>query len=95
MDDYRLQDPSASIDHPIDWEDWLQPGEVVYGADFSITPDDSPTLLSTDSPYFSDTTTSVTVSNLTVGQIYRLSHTITTSAGRIDTRSLTIRCFPE
>jgi hypothetical protein len=39
MDDLRLQDPSATIDHPIDWSDWLQTGETITGADFAIVPD--------------------------------------------------------
>lgn len=93
MDDLRLQDPTAELDHPVDWADWLQEGETITGADFTLVPDASPTSLITDDD-FDDTSTTATVAGLTFGQVYRLEHTIETSAGRTDTRSLTIRCGP-
>jgi hypothetical protein len=91
MDDLRLQDPTATTDHPIDWSDWLQAGETITGADFAIVPDlEAPdTMLSNED--HDDTTTTVTVEGVTFGAMHRLLHTITTSAGRTDTRSLTIR----
>lgn len=93
MNDLRLQDPGAVLDHPVDWSDWLATGETITAATFAIVPDaedPAPTLLSLGA--HTTTTTTVTVEGLTFGQIYRLEHSIETSAGREDTRSLTIRC---
>ena len=95
MIDYRLQDPGEALDHPIDWADWLQSGEDISSVTFTITPDESPTLVAADSPGFSGTETTCTVDGVEMGLIYRLTHTIVTTAARRGVRSLTIRCFKE
>ena len=92
MNDLRLQDPTAILDHPVDWSDWLQTGETITTATFSITPSSGVTLSGSS---HTDTTSTVTVAGLAQGAIYRLSHHIATSVGREDTRSLTIRGFSE
>lgn len=89
MNDLRLQAPGAEIDYPMDWSAWLQADETVIDAEFAIMPDDGVSLESEGSD---DTTTTVTVSGLTFGTTYRLDHTITSNAGRTDTRSIVIRC---
>ncbi len=92
MNDLRLQDPDAILDHPINWSDWLQPGETISAVTCSIFPATGVSLSATG---FTTTTTTVTVAGLTLGQVYRLTHHITTSAGREESRSLTIRGFSE
>jgi len=89
MGDYRLQDPGESLDHPIDWSDWLQTGETISSVTGSISPSTGVTLSSFTE---ANTTSTVTVSGLTFGQVYRLTFTIVTNADRTGTWSLTIRC---
>lgn len=89
MDDYRLQDPEAVIDHSVDWSEWLEEGETISTFTATITPDAVPTMLSDDS--FLGAITTVFVSDVALGQIYRLKHEVTTNAGRTETRSLRIR----
>lgn len=95
MDDLRLQDPDAVLDHPIDWSDWLATGETITAFTPTITPSSGVTLSDDDIDAAADGTaaaqTTVTVAGLTHGTIYRLAHAVTTSAGREDVRSLTIR----
>lgn len=89
LTDYRLQDPSESLDHPIDWSDWLETDETISSVTGSISPNTGVTIGDFTE---SNTASTVTVSGLTHGQVYRLVHTITTNASRTATRSLTIRC---
>lgn len=93
--DYRLQDPGEALDHPIDWSDWLQSGESIASVSFTITPDESPTLVSADSPGFTGDVSTCTVDGVEMAEIYRLTHTIVTTVGRRGVRSLTIRGFKE
>lgn len=83
---YELQAPGDSLTWQHDWSDFLAEGETITGRQWTIDPDGSPTLLSTA------TAAAVTVAGLSAGVVYRLTETITTSAGNVAARSFTIRC---
>lgn len=92
MNDLLLQAPEAVIDRPIAWADYLLEGETILTFTPTITPDDGVDLTDDGLDEDDDQVTTVKVGGLTFGQVYTLKHAILTSAGREDTRSLTIRC---
>lgn len=81
-----LLDPDASLDFAFDWTDWLTDTETI--TDFTVTVDDTVTVSRT-----SQTGGVVTVwlSGGTVGSYVHVTCHITTDAGRIDDRTMTIR----
>ncbi|MFC7048902.1 hypothetical protein [Emcibacter nanhaiensis] len=88
-----LKDPSAVVDFSIDWgADYLQAGEDILASSWSIFPDDGDSSLAIDQEAGPETgVTAVFVSGGQSGVIYRLTNHISTSQGRADERSLTIR----
>lgn len=82
----KIQDPSDRLDWQHDWSDFLASGDTIASRQWTIDPDNSPTLLS------SATSAKVYVAGLTAGVVYRLSEKIVTAAGVEGERSLTIRC---
>ena len=83
---HRLMDPSDSLTWQHDWSDVLADGETIASRQWTADPDSSPSVLS------SATSEAVTVARLVLGFAYRISEEITTSAGNVHERSITIRC---
>lgn len=86
MTRYRLQDPADTLDWANDWTNFLAAGDTISAHQWTIEPEESPTLLT------NPTSASVLVSGLTKGVVYILSDEITTANGIIAERSVTIRC---
>ena len=86
-----VKDPDAVLDWKWDWSDWLATSETITS--WTVTPDTGVTV---DSSAITDTSTSVTawLSGGTAGNKYRVACLITTSAGRTDERSITIKVQP-
>lgn len=84
----KEKDPGAELDYGIDWSDWLQTDEVIASSSWAI-----PTGLAAGATASShtDTQTTVWVKSGTLGSNYDLANTIVTSAGRTDTRTLTLK----
>jgi hypothetical protein len=94
----RVKDPDATLDYRFDWapltnergrSDWLASGETI--TDHEIVAEAG---LTVDSSSITDTGTSVTVwlSDGTAGNDYDVTCRVTTSAGRVDDRTLVILC---
>lgn len=83
--DYQ-KDPSAVLDYHWDWTDWLASGEAI--ASSVITPSAGIVL---DSSGFSPTSATAWISGGVVGSTYSVANLITTSQGRTDERTITIR----
>ena len=97
MSEY-IKDPDAVLDYKFDWKtatngrgftDWLASGETIISG--VITAEAG---LTVDSYLLSDSSTSVIgwLSGGTAGDDYTVTCRITTSAGRTDDRSITIKC---
>lgn len=88
--DLRLQDPQETLDHSLDWSDFLGT-DTIATSTWSVSPT-GPTLSNA-----ANTTTTATVfmSGVSLRAIYALSNKIVTTAGRTAERSLTIRGFSE
>lgn len=83
---YKLQDPGDTLTWTHDWTEFLAGGDSISARLWSIDPDASPSHLS------NGTTAIVTVAGLQAGQVYLLTEKITTAAGVVAERSLTLRC---
>lgn len=95
-----VKDPDAVLDYKFDWRaltngvagavgDWLGAGETISTSSVAV----SPAGLVVDSSTLTDSATSVTVwlSSGTAGADYVVTCRITTSLGRTDERSITIK----
>lgn len=81
------KDPDATLDWIFDWTPWLGEFETITDAIF-IT---DPGIVVTAYAHTSKTAT-VWLSGGTEGQVYRVTNRVTTTDGRIDDRSFTLRC---
>ena len=80
------KDPDAVLDYSIDWSKWLA-GDQIQTSDWSVS---GTGLQASDE---SNTTTRATVwlSGGALGQSYTVTNRITTSGGRTDDRSFTVK----
>lgn len=83
-----IKDPDATLDYGVDWSDYLDAGETLSMSSWSAAPAGDLTLSGEASGASS---ASVLVAGGMKGRIYRLVNRVTTSAGRTDERSITIR----
>jgi hypothetical protein len=81
-----LKDPDAKLDYGFDWSDWLASGETIITSTWAV-----PLGLTKVSDSFSTTATTVWVTDGTVGEAHVITNHITTSAGREDDRSHTLK----
>lgn len=80
------KDPDARLDWVWDWNEWLDEGEVIENSVFLASVG-----ISIDNTSNTTRTATVWLSGGTAGQVYQVTNRITTSSGRIDDRSITIR----
>lgn len=81
-----VKDPEAVLDWRWDWSEWLADGEVIVTSVMTVS---AGIVFESDS--HSATSTTVWLSGGTSGQPYSVANRITTSAGRTDERTITIR----
>lgn len=86
MTKFFVQQAGDTLDWQQDWSDFLGDGDSISSRVWTISPDDSPTLLS------SITSASVIVSGLTAGTTYELLETITTANSIVGQRGITLIC---
>jgi hypothetical protein len=83
-----IKDPGAVLDYSINWGGgYLQGGETLMTSIWTIFPSD----MTQSAASNTTTTATVTVSGGAAGQIYQLTNRVTTSQGRTDERSITLR----
>ena len=82
----RQKDPDARLEWVWDWNEWLDEGETITASEFFATVG-----LVIDSDSNTTKTATVWLTGGTAGQVYQVTNRITTSTGRIDDRSITIR----
>ena len=94
---YRLIDPQDTTDWTCDWSVFLDdvgsPSDVISTSSWSITPQvGSPQAPDLSNSRISGAKTTIDVTGAVLGQVYRLSNTITTVQGRTKDESFTLRC---
>lgn len=83
------KDPNATLDYGWDWSQWLTEVEDTISDSVWIVPAG----LTLESDSHTTTHTTVWLSGGTAGQSYAITNRITTSGGRTDDRSFTLRCM--
>jgi hypothetical protein len=81
-----VKDPSAILDYGFNWSDWLQTGETIASAVWTVSSGITKT-----SQEESGSIAIIWLSGGTDGESYDVSCKITTSDGRTDERTMTIR----
>lgn len=79
--------PNAKLDYGFDWTSWLASGETISTSSWTTD------TLTSSSPQITDNKiTSVFVEGGVVGTSYKIVNTVTTSVGRIDSRTIRLSC---
>lgn len=81
-----VKDPNATLDFACDWSAWLQEDETIVTSEW-LPPDG----ITAATESVTGGKAIVWLSGGTVGESYQVTNRITTSAGRIDDRTMTIR----
>lgn len=80
-----LKDPDAVLDYEFDWSEWLASGETISSTTVTVTG------VTLDSSPNDSTSVVAWVSGGTDGAVATVACRITTSAGRTDERTITLR----
>ena len=88
---YINKDPSATLDYTLDWGNWTQAGDAIAAASWvtSVIADDPAPLVIGVSSFNGDKAT-VMINGGTVGNIYTVTCTITTTDSLTDRRNFRI-----
>lgn len=81
------KDPDATLDWIFDWTLWLGDFETIIDAQFIVDPG-----IVVNSSSHTQRTATVWLAGGNESQVYRITNRITTSDGRTDDRSFTLRC---
>ncbi|HHB12214.1 MAG TPA: hypothetical protein ENK62_03330 [Chromatiales bacterium] len=79
-----LKDPDSTLDYVIDWSSWLG-SDTIASSSWTV-----PAGLTMTSESNTTTTATVWLSGGSAGSSYQVTNRITTAAGRVDERSITI-----
>lgn len=82
------KDPGATLDYSIDWSSWLPSGDTIDTATWTATT--GLTVESSPAPSLAAGVATVWLSGGTAGTRYTATCQVTTTAGRIDERSIAI-----
>lgn len=88
MADEFIKHPNDKLDYPMDWVDWLN-GDTVGSSLWTVSPAGL-TISSSPAPSTFPSYTVVWLEGGTNGQTYIVSNKITTTAGRVKTRSVIV-----
>jgi hypothetical protein len=88
----QLKDPDAVLDYAFDWTAWLAAGETVTDAAVTIGGPDAVLTIAAGKPApAAGSVVTVWLAGGTIGNDYGVVAHITTSAGREDDRTITIK----
>jgi hypothetical protein len=79
-----IHDPNADLDYAVNWTAWLD-GDTIAASAWDV-----PTPLTSDQAAFTATTATVWVQGGTAGVDYQVRNRITTAAGRVEDRTITL-----
>lgn len=82
-----LKDPEAVLDYTIDWSGWIASGDAITASEWTASNG-----LTVVEHSFNGSTTTVKVSGGVAGAHFLLTNTITTDDGRIDERTIRLKC---
>lgn len=79
------KDPNAVLDYTVDWSSWLQEGEAIQSSSWVVDAG-----ITDSNPTNTGIAATIWLSGGIVNKVYRVTNRITTSAARVDDRSLLI-----
>lgn len=82
-----LKDPDSTLDYTLDWEEWLA-GDTISSSTWAVPAD-----MTEEDASETATTATVWLSGGLSGVTYAVVNQIATAGGRVDQRSLSIRCI--
>lgn len=85
------KDPSAVLDYSIDWSSWLPTGDTIASVTWS-TSDAALVVEASPAPSVASGIATAWLSGGVRGVRYTATCQVTTTAGRIDDRSIEIKC---
>ena len=86
MQVYR-KDPDATLDYTVDWSAWLATGDIIVSSDWVV-----PSGLTEVTDAHTQTSATVWLSGGVEGAEYLVTNRVTTDDGRIDDRTIVVRC---
>lgn len=86
MQVYR-KDPDATLDYMVDWSSWMVSGDSIVSSTWIV-----PVGIVKASDSYTSTTATVWLSGGAVGSEYSVTNRVVTTQGRIDDRTIVIRC---
>ena len=89
-----IMDPDSRLDYAVDWTDWLQPGEQLDAATWTIPSGPGSISALPGSQQVVDGRAIIWLTGGTPGQTYDIVCHIRTSAGLEDDRTMRIACRP-
>lgn len=81
-----VKDPDARLDYTVDWTSWLVDGDTVASVEWLPDPG-----ITTDTQTVAGARATVWLSGGVAGRVHRVVCRVTTTAGRVDDRTLRIR----
>jgi hypothetical protein len=81
-----IKDPDAVLDYSWDWSSWLEPGETITTSDVFVTPG-----ITLGTTSHTNVRATAWLSGGTNASLYQVTNRISTSLGRTDDRTITIR----
>ena len=88
---YILKDPQSELQYGIDWSDWLEAGDTVTSATWTVETTGTAIELVANDAVVLDNVALVTIRLGTAGEIYTVSNKITTAQGYIDARRFRLK----
>lgn len=90
---YISKDPEAQLFYTLDWSQWLEGGDTISTADFTVTArvNDPDPLIEVSSGISAGTKTYIELANGQEGKSYTVDVKVTTADGLIDRRYFKVR----
>ena len=90
---YVSKDPEAQLFYTFDWSDWLEGGDTISQADYTVTArvNDPDPLIKVSSGISSGTKTYVELKDGQAGKSYVVNVKVTTADGLVDRRYFKVR----
>ncbi len=86
------KDPNAKLDYSVDWSTWLPAGDSISTAAWTVAgPDASLVVAGSPAPSHASGVATVWLEGGTAGNNYRATCRVTTTAGRIDDRTIELQ----
>lgn len=81
-----VKDPGAILDYGFDWSQWLAAGETIAISEWEVDEGLTGSMEANTS-----TATQIRLAGGTVGTTYRAINRVTTTAGQVDERTISVR----